>query len=522
MTEGRRHLRSSTASECIPEKLLPGDMTSDLTLIDEQLARTQLRQRWELAFVLNFFRIFRPLIPKDLKIPAEEIETALIEANKNLGRIHIALLKGVPPIDKRMTNPDAWITSVCKKLATWWSWIAEGKIPLRADRGREIPLYKQLDPTTRLLILKALCDVRAEQDDILEFIADGLKKGNSVGFFRKEGMEVGNSGVIYWYEGDSVIGHRLYREIGKTYSKQNAKGKDFVEPTFESQWETIATNLEEISGIMDSLSSSKISGEASVGETLKTLILPVFEKIEKKKARKQRLARLLEGSQNCRHGPARSCRNHRPPIYTFDMYDRSIDEALRTSDPNYVEPRKRKGYQYENDFNKQYPSLNGRNMDTLNEISGNDGDPKSSEVNNDVKNMDDLSNYDDEDDDCEAQKDGAGLDDGETLDSEFEKKNTNASSKPAHEKNHSNDKIDARLRRSSRIFNAYHAVTKKRLRERPTKNAGYNEGISSDSEHENPTKRIKQNATDLSYNGNSPINIDSNDESQKKSGEYLS
>lgn len=485
-------------------------MTPEPSLIDEQRARIQLRQRWELAYVLSFFRVFRPVIPKNLKIPAEDIETALIAANENLRRIHIAILMGIPPITKSMTDPDAWITSVCKKIAKWWLWVAEGEIPLRADHGREILSYKQLDPTKRLLILKALCDVRAEQDDILQFIEDELKKRNTVGSFRKERMEVGDSGVSYWYEGDPVIGHRLYREIGKTYSKQKAKGKGCVEPTFESQWETVATNLEEFPGIMDSLSSSNIPGEAFVGETIKTL--PVFKNIEKQ----ERLTRRLEGYLNCRVVPTRSCRDRRPARYTFEEYDRSIDEAIKiATDPNYVEKRKAKGEQYRNSLGMEHPSSNGRNMDTLDEISGSDEGPESSEVSTDAKSCNNLSDHDDATVDY-GYKDGAGIDeedDDDIVVSDSEKDNIKAYSKPACENKNLSVKLVAGLRRSIRNSDAYRAVTKKRLRQRPTKNADYNEVIVlSDSEDENPAKSIKQTATDLSSTDGSPTAIASSDE----------
>ncbi|PKU78953.1 DDT domain-containing protein DDR4 [Dendrobium catenatum] len=505
MAEGRRLLRSSTHSNCIPEKLLLGDLNADPLLIDEQRARIQLRQRWELAYVLNFLRVFRPVIPRNLMIPAEDIETALIAANKNLGRIHIALLKGIPPINKSLKDPDAWITSVCRKLAKWWSLVAEGENPLRADHGREIPLYKKLDPTTRLLILKALCDIRAEQDDILQFIAEELKKGTIVGSFRKEKMEVGDSGVTYWYEGDRVIGYRLYREIGKTCSKQKAKGTDWVEPpTFDSHWETIAINLEEFQGIMDRLSSSKVPGESLVGETIKAKILPVLKKIEKKKAQQERLALQLEGFLNCRVGTTRSCRTRRPARYTFDEYDRSIDEAIMIStEANNVKPRKANGEEDKNGLSKEYPSSNGRNMDTLNENSGNDEDLKSSEIRNDLKNWDNLSNCDSEDDDYDGFGDRTGTDDEDDnkVYSDSDKENVIPPSKPA---------------RRRQNFDAYHVLTKKRMRQRPTKNAGYTEVIS-DSEDEKPAKNLKPITVDLSSTEDS-----SSAKSEEESGEDLS
>ncbi|KAK8962294.1 hypothetical protein KSP40_PGU021966 [Platanthera guangdongensis] len=90
-------------------------------------------------------------------------------------------LQGIPPISKNITDPD----------------VADGEIPLKVDHGKEIPSYKQLDPTTRLLILKALCEVRSEQDDILGFIAGELKKGTEVGTFRKERVSACVNGVTY-------------------------------------------------------------------------------------------------------------------------------------------------------------------------------------------------------------------------------------------------------------------------------------------------------------------------------------
>jgi hypothetical protein len=40
--------------------------------------------------------VFEPVIEADLGLSADEIETALIENNRDLARIHIALLKVVP------------------------------------------------------------------------------------------------------------------------------------------------------------------------------------------------------------------------------------------------------------------------------------------------------------------------------------------------------------------------------------------------------------------------------------------
>lgn len=38
-------------------------------------------------------KVFRPLVGKDLKLSAEDVETAIIEQNSTLAQLHIALLK---------------------------------------------------------------------------------------------------------------------------------------------------------------------------------------------------------------------------------------------------------------------------------------------------------------------------------------------------------------------------------------------------------------------------------------------
>lgn len=38
-------------------------------------------------------QVFHPIIDKDLKLSAEDVETAIIEQNSTLAQLHIALLK---------------------------------------------------------------------------------------------------------------------------------------------------------------------------------------------------------------------------------------------------------------------------------------------------------------------------------------------------------------------------------------------------------------------------------------------
>ncbi|CAM8967447.1 unnamed protein product [Rhodiola kirilowii] len=46
----------------------------DAVGLDVESARVLLRQRWELASVINFLNVFKPVIGGDVKMSAEEIE----------------------------------------------------------------------------------------------------------------------------------------------------------------------------------------------------------------------------------------------------------------------------------------------------------------------------------------------------------------------------------------------------------------------------------------------------------------
>lgn len=235
-----------------------------------------------------------------------------------------------------MNGSDAWVAELCKKLDNWWPWLAEGETPLVAAKGEEIiPRYKQLDSTNRLLILKALCELRAHQDDTVSYINDALKQGNVVSSFRKDKIGGDGNGASYWYDGNKTIGYRLYRELNIYPSKRNSKGKGCLTPSaINFQWETLATNLEEFRKVVDELSGSDVVAEVDVCKTIETDAIPILEKLQKNKERalkqKQRKALLLSNFANpYGAGITRTCRTRRPISYTFDEYDRAIDEAIQ-------------------------------------------------------------------------------------------------------------------------------------------------------------------------------------------------
>ncbi|THU73050.1 hypothetical protein C4D60_Mb04t18690 [Musa balbisiana] len=343
-----------------------------------QLLRWELRSMWELAAVLDFFHTFRPLLNIAVEFSAEELETALITPNSTLDDVHMPLLKAIPPVTRMALGRATWVTVLCRKLRDWWHWVADGEIPIIASHGTEIETYKTLDPRTRILILKALCDIRVEQEDIRNFIDDSLKRGIQLSAFRKERIGGDSHGISYWYEDDPIIGHRLYREIRQVEVKKvKGKGSSSV-PLISIQWEAVATNLDEfreVSGdnrhswlllvklvrignitkhIMYNTNRKLLSStnrtEASLGKKLKFDFLPEIEKftkdlkvifsmvcilvIEQKKERllkKQHREALLLDTFVTADGlsSGRSLRDRKPVTYTFDDYDRSINEAIK-------------------------------------------------------------------------------------------------------------------------------------------------------------------------------------------------
>ncbi|KAJ0030389.1 hypothetical protein Pint_12770 [Pistacia integerrima] len=348
-------------------------------VLDESSSESEvkkLRERWELACVLNFLNVFEPVIGSGLKLTAEEIEMGLIEPNSSNAQLHIVLLKGIPPVSKLLNGSDAWVSVLRKKLAMWWPWVAEGEIPLTAVKGEEISRYKELEPTCRLLILKVLCEIRADviysaslfteaavsllpflnsdmiisiglqQDDAVSYINDALKQGNQISSFRKDKIGKDASGTSYWYDGNTTIGYRLYKEVNKTGLKTKCKGKAcFNLPANSTQWETLATNFEEFREVVVRMNChlAKLWQKLLLARQLPMMLFRLLKsyirqayryhfvvKKERSLKRKQTQEMLLlnDFRNSCAVGITRSCRSRRPISYTFDDYDRAIDEAI--------------------------------------------------------------------------------------------------------------------------------------------------------------------------------------------------
>ncbi|KAG2640617.1 DDT domain-containing protein DDR4-like [Panicum virgatum] len=318
-----------------------------------ELPRWRLRCMWELGSVLNFLHVFRPLLNVTAEFTAEDLEAALITPNETLDDVHMPLLKSIPPVTRMAMGRGTWVTVLCRKLKDWWHWVAEGDLPIVASHGTEIETYKTLEPATRLVILKAICDIRVEQEDIRNFIDSSLKNGHDLSTFRKERIGGDSLGISYWYEDDEILGHRLYREIRRVEQvkkepgkRSRGKGGSSAISVMSYQWETAASSFDEFDDVAEKLFSSRNRTEVSLGKKLKIEYLPEIEKIHKKKERllkkQQREALLLDSYLTSDgHTTGRSLRDRKPVTYTFDDFDRSINEAIKITkkrEENSAEP----------------------------------------------------------------------------------------------------------------------------------------------------------------------------------------
>ncbi|KAH7287201.1 hypothetical protein KP509_32G043300 [Ceratopteris richardii] len=234
-----------------------------------------------------------------------------------------------------------------------WFWIAEGSFPLVPYHGEENNTYRELDPGTRVIILRALCEARLDQDDVRTFIDDKLKQGTSLSYIRKERTGIDMQGTTYWYENDPIAGQRLYRELRNSDNKEKTKlrGRGMPPPN-PCQWETLATDLDEFLSVADKLSLSKNRMEVAIGKRINNDIVPEITELQKRRERalkkQQRQAQLLDSFLNTESMTAgRSRRDRKPVTYTFDDYDKSISEAIkitkrRQNSPEIPAARERK------------------------------------------------------------------------------------------------------------------------------------------------------------------------------------
>jgi hypothetical protein len=181
-----------------------------------------------------------------------------------------------------------------------------------------------------------------QQEDIRSYIDNSLKTGVHLSVFRKDRVGGDSHGVNFWYEEDPLIGHRLYREIRKAeVLKVKTKGSKIL-PNITYQWETVATNFDEFQDVSEKLLQSSSRIEVSLGKKLVKDMLPEIEKEHKRKEKllkkQHRQALLLDNFVVVDGLAGRSLRDRKPVRYTFDDYDKSINDAIKITKKKHPSP----------------------------------------------------------------------------------------------------------------------------------------------------------------------------------------
>lgn len=343
--------------------------------------------------------------------------------------------------------------------------------------------YKELDPTIRLVILKALCEIRADQDDVVSYINDGVKIKNEISTFQKTNIGEDLKGTSYWCDGDEVIGFRLYKQI-------NTFKKNGTYTTVNCQWETLATNLEEFQKVVDEYSSSNSELEVAVSGVVEKEVLPVLIKLQKKKERA--LQKKMNGERVinnfCRVGITRSRRCSKPISYTFDEYDKAINEAIRETKRMKTKEEKRSqkketvvvNKNSEKDDMSESTESDSEKNDDMSTESDNENSKletkNASEDNSEASDEETKENNDDNEENSDDENNGNGSSEDElVLKSESENGKTRGNKKVTENGDGGSDGSIDEMRNFG---------TKKRMRQRPNRNTAIENAIVSDTEDE--------------------------------------
>lgn len=131
---------------------------------------------WEWGVVLNFMSRFKGhlgfLADPEARAPPNQLASEIVHGVGDEGllcSVHLAILGGLT--SKLDLGPSNWPAYVAIKLRGWTqpsSARANAKdLPLfEAQRGREAEAYCAMPATQRVLVLKALCELRADREDI--------------------------------------------------------------------------------------------------------------------------------------------------------------------------------------------------------------------------------------------------------------------------------------------------------------------------------------------------------------------
>ncbi|GAQ85252.1 hypothetical protein KFL_002260080 [Klebsormidium nitens] len=324
----------------------PGVEDEDLSAgLDPEIY--ELRCMWELASILNFLNVYKDILNIPIAFDATELESALLEplAPSLLKDLHIALLKGVPPVPKNLDR-STWAYDLFRKLKDKWWQFAGGGSPITPaiPKGEEDAAYDQLSPRDRVRILKALCEMRNDQDDCRDAMEQSIKIGVMPESVQLQATGWDSKNRTYWYEDNYYAGTRLYRETRTRGGPKRGIGIHALEPE-PGKWETVCAQVDDFKRVAERFASSGNRKEQRLGKFIRDELLAELE--EKERQREKRLRRQQRQAENLQillSGPGlafgRSKRERKQVDYSYDDYDQVIRDATRKGARHSSPPRR--------------------------------------------------------------------------------------------------------------------------------------------------------------------------------------
>ncbi|KAG0262864.1 hypothetical protein DFQ27_002074 [Actinomortierella ambigua] len=263
---------------------------------------------WEFAFVYGFLLKFKQLLRQNYPlhtISEQDLEAALFATSTNdtLEQIHCNLLSNMQN-RKKAVEKSSWQRALSEALD---SKVRSGELefqnPLRYYHN-----YYLIPPADRIQILKSLVDWVLQESLIIRQGLEGAKDDYLVQPFGTD-----HTKSVYWYFGEGST--KMYRESNP--NKKNAK------------WETVASSLDDIRQLTDSLERTTSNVEKALRSRIQTEIIePIEEKQLQERAERaeKKMVRLAKFHEMAVMRTTRTRSSNRTNVVKYNYDDDDEDD----------------------------------------------------------------------------------------------------------------------------------------------------------------------------------------------------
>lgn len=344
--------------------------------MEETNSMRHVQECWEMASLMAFLGAFAEEVELPSAWTVDGLEAALTEPGENRTEVmdlHIALLRGMNP--KAAVSKTNWMTMVAKKIKAqsdakeevFHKWVV-------CKNHQEWELHAQCTPIEKLKVILIMCEMRMFCNDIRTRVeraatAPKTKVGeddlHTLNALRPSPLGVDAEGAKYWFmdAGKKNIcrGFRLYKEVPrnsgtkvkatpvkwwetkKASQKVNLGGSKTSIPTME-EWKLLAQDEASMEKVGEYLITGSAKADRRLGAIILDTVVPGLKERKRREEKRQVAAqRLHVALGNGLHAKnlevsGRGRRVRRAVNYTFENYDKEIEESIKTQ--NYRGERK--------------------------------------------------------------------------------------------------------------------------------------------------------------------------------------